>query len=91
MCIRDRGYHAPTVYFPLIINEAMMVEPTETETKQTLDAFANSLIEIAKEAKENPELLKEAPHNTPVRRPDETKAAKDVIVVYQSTEEELLF
>lgn len=86
--ILDKGYHAPTVYFPLIINEAMMVEPTETETKQTLDDFANSLIEIAKEAKENPELLKEAPHNTPVRRPDETKAAKDVIVVYESTEEE---
>lgn len=81
--ILDKGYHAPTVYFPLIINEAMMFEPTETESKETLDAFAAALIEIAEEAKRDPEILKQAPCNTPVRRPDETKAAKDTIVVYK--------
>lgn len=78
----DKGFHAPTVYFPLIINEAIMIEPTETETKQTLDAFAEAMIEIAKEAEEDASILTEAPHNTPVTRPDETKAAKDTIVVY---------
>src|SRR5699024_3057641 len=62
----DYGYHPPTVYFPLIVNEALMTEPTETESKETLDEFADAMIKIAEEANANPELLKEAPHNTPV-------------------------
>lgn len=79
----DYGYHPPTVYFPLIVNEAIMPEPTETETKETLDAFADALIEIAEEAKENPEILKEAPHTTPIRRVDETRAARKPILKYE--------
>lgn len=79
----DYGYHPPTVYFPLIINQALMIEPVETESKETLDAFAEALIQIAKEAEENPELLRTAPHNTIVRRPDETKAARNPIVKYE--------
>jgi len=79
----DYGYHPPTVYFPLIINEALMIEPTETESKETLDEFIEAMKKIAKEAKENPELLKTAPHNTVVRRPNEVKAARDIIVKYE--------
>lgn len=79
----DYGYHPPTVYFPLIVNEAIMTEPTETETKETLDEFAEALIKIAEEAKENPEILKEAPHDTPVRRVDETRAARNPILKYE--------
>lgn len=72
----DKGYHAPTVYFPLIVPEAMMVEPTETESKQSLDAFAAAMIEIAQECREHPELLHDAPLNTPVRRVDDVRAVK---------------
>lgn len=79
--IIDYGYHPPTVYFPLIVKEALMFEPTETEGKDTLDAFAEVLNKIAQEAKENPELLKSAPHNSPIRRLDQTKAAKDLKVI----------
>ena len=79
----DHGYHPPTVYFPLIINEALMIEPTETEHKDTLDEFIDAMISIAKEAKENPDELKNAPHNTIVRRPDETKAARNPVVRYE--------
>lgn len=79
----DFGFHPPTVYFPLIVNEALMVEPTETESKETLDEFVAALKQIAKEAKENPEILKEAPHNTPVRRIDETKAARNPVLKYE--------
>lgn len=82
--ILDKGFHAPTVYFPLIIHEAIMIEPTETESKESLDNFANALLEIAEEAKTNPDLILNAPQNTPVNRPDETKAAKDTIVVYKA-------
>lgn len=74
----DYGFHPPTVYFPLIVDEAMMIEPTETETKETLDKFCDALIAIAKEAKENPEIVKSAPHTTPVARLDEAKAAKEL-------------
>lgn len=80
----DKGFHAPTVYFPLIVHEAMMIEPTETESKQTLDEFIQALKEIYEEAQNEPETLKSAPHNTPVRRPDEVKAAKDLNVSYQT-------
>jgi glycine dehydrogenase subunit 2 len=76
----DYGYHPPTIYFPLIIDSAIMIEPTETESLETLDAFIEAMITIAKEAKENPELLKNAPHNTVVRRLDEVKAARTPIL-----------
>jgi len=76
----DYGYHPPTVYFPLVVDEAMMIEPTETESKPTLDAFAAALQAIAAEAAERPELLHEAPHDTPVGRLDETTAARHPVL-----------
>lgn len=76
----DYGFHAPTIYFPLIVPEALMIEPTETETKETLDAFVEAIKKIVQEAKENPELLHEAPHTTPVRRLDEVRAARQPIL-----------
>lgn len=79
----DYGYHPPTIYFPLIVNEALMTEPTESESKETLDEFADTLIKIAEEAKTNPDLLKEAPHGTSVRRLDETQAARNLILKYE--------
>ena len=72
----DYGIHPPTIYFPLIVDEAMMIEPTETESKQTLDAFVEAMNAIAREAEQNPELLHNAPHSTPVRRLDEVTAAR---------------
>jgi len=78
--IIDFGFHPPTNYFPLIVPEALMIEPTETETKETLDRFAEVLKQIAEEARENPELLLEAPHDAPFGRLDEVKAAKELIL-----------
>lgn len=72
----DYGFHPPTVYFPLIVDEALMIEPTETESRETLDAFIDAMKEIAREVDENPEILHTAPHNTPVRRLDEVRAAR---------------
>jgi len=72
----DFGFHPPTVYFPLVVSEALMIEPTETESKETLDAFIDAMKEIAREAEESPEILHTAPHNTPVRRLDEATAAR---------------
>jgi glycine dehydrogenase subunit 2 len=72
----DHGYHPPTIYFPLIVEEGMLVEPTETESLETLDAFADALIAIAAEARSDPELVKSAPHAAPVRRLDEATAAR---------------
>jgi glycine dehydrogenase subunit 2 len=80
--LMDFGSHPPTVYFPLIVPEALMIEPTETESKETLDAFADALIQIAEEARTQPELLKTAPHRAPVKRLDEVKAAKDLVLCY---------
>lgn len=74
----DYGFHPPTIYFPLIVEEALMIEPTETETKETLDAFIEAMLKIAEEAVKTPELLKSAPHTTPVKRLDEVKAAKEL-------------
>jgi len=74
----DAGYHPPTVYFPLIIHEALMIEPTETESKETLDAFAADLIRIAKLAEENPAAFAAMPECTRVSRVDETKAAREM-------------
>lgn len=78
----DYGYHPPTIYFPLIVPEALMIEPTETENMETLDKFVDAMISIAKEAKESPNLIKEAPHNTTVKRLDEVKAARNPILKY---------
>jgi glycine dehydrogenase subunit 2 len=80
--LMDYGFHPPTIYFPLIVPEALMIEPTETETKETLDAFCDAMLAIAREASENPALLKEAPHSRPVRRLDEVRAAKHPIVKF---------
>jgi glycine dehydrogenase subunit 2 len=73
----DYGLHPPTVYFPLVVDEALMIEPTETESKRTLDAFIEAMKEIAREAEETPEILHTAPHNTPVRRLDDVRAARN--------------
>ncbi len=78
--LMDYNFHPPTNYFPLIVHEALMIEPTETENKQTLDAFADALLKIAEEARSEPELLKNAPHNTPISRLDEVKAAKELVL-----------
>jgi glycine dehydrogenase subunit 2 len=72
----DKGFHAPTVYFPLTVDEGMLIEPTETESIETLDAFAAALGEIAEEARTDPELVTGAPHTAPVRRLDEAGAAR---------------
>jgi glycine dehydrogenase subunit 2 len=80
--LMDSDFHPPTIYFPLVVPEALMVEPTETEAKETLDAFADAMVEIAREAAEEPQLLKEAPHGRPVERLDEVKAAKRAVVRY---------
>ena len=79
----DYGFHAPTIYFPLLFHESLMIEPTETESKETIDRFIEVMRGIAIEAKENPDIVKQAPHNTPVRHPDDTKAALNPIVTYQ--------
>ena len=72
----DYGFHAPTMYFPLIVHEALMIEPTESETRETLDAFIEAMREIDREVGENPELVRTAPHTTPVSRLDEARAAR---------------
>lgn len=78
----DRGFHPPTVYFPTVVHEAIMIEPTETESKETLDSFIDAMIEIAEQAGSEPEKLKSAPTTTPVCRPNETAAAKDLNIAY---------
>ncbi|WP_163195333.1 aminomethyl-transferring glycine dehydrogenase subunit GcvPB [Clostridium thermarum] len=81
----DYGYHPPTIYFPLIVDSAIMVEPTETESLETIDAFIEAMIKISQEAKEDPELLKTAPHNTVVRRLDEVRAARTPILRWRKS------
>ena len=80
----DYGYHAPTIYFPLLFHEAMMIEPTESESKVTIDGFIEVMRKIAEEAKNEPELLRSAPHNTPIGRVDDVLAAKHPVVTYKS-------
>ena len=80
--LMDYGFHPPTIYFPLVVPEALMIEPTETEAKETLDEFADAMNAIAREAAETPEVLREAPHGRPVGRVDEVKAAKRAVVRY---------
>lgn len=79
----DQGIHPPTIYFPLIVNEALMIEPTETESKETLDHFIETMIKIAEEAEGTPENFKNYPQTTPVRRLDETRAARNPILKWQ--------
>ncbi|HET7579750.1 MAG TPA: aminomethyl-transferring glycine dehydrogenase subunit GcvPB [Bacillales bacterium] len=83
----DFGFHPPTIYFPTIIDECMMIEPTETEAKETLDAFADAMIQIAEEVEEAPETVQEAPYTTPVRRLDETTAARNPVLRYEKKAE----
>lgn len=79
----DFGFHAPTIYFPLLFHQALMIEPTETESKETIDEFVKVMHEIAREAAEDPDILHSAPHNTPVSRPDETTAARTPVLKWQ--------
>jgi glycine dehydrogenase subunit 2 len=81
----DEGFHPPTVYFPLVVKEALMIEPTETESKETLDAFISAMLKIAEKAETDPESLKQAPRSTPVSRPDEVKAARDMDFCWKSS------
>ena len=78
----DFGFHAPTVYFPLIVHEALMIEPTETESKETLETFADAMRKIADEAAKSPDALRQAPQKTPVRRLDDVKAIKDSVLSF---------
>lgn len=78
----DYGYHAPTIYFPLLFHESLMIEPTENESKETIDAFIDVMHKIAEEAKTDPELVKTAPHNTPIGRVDDVLAAKQPVTTY---------
>jgi glycine dehydrogenase subunit 2 len=79
----DFGYHPPTIYFPLNVEEGMMIEPTETESKETLDEFIDAMLQIAREAEETPEIVQEAPHHTVIKRLDETTAARKPILRYE--------
>ncbi len=83
----DFGFHAPTIYFPLLFHEAMMIEPTENESKETIDAFIAVMRQIAQEAAEQPELVKTAPHNTPIKRVDDVAAARQPILTYKGDED----
>lgn len=80
----DFGFHAPTIYFPLLVPECLLIEPTETETKETLDAFVEAMKQIKHEAETDPDKVKNAPYTTPVRRLDEVKAAKDLDLIWQA-------
>ena len=81
----DKGYHAPTTYFPLLVPECLLIEPAETESKETLDAFVVAMKEILTEAYTQPELVKNAPHNTPVRKLDDVKAARELDLIWKKT------
>jgi glycine dehydrogenase subunit 2 len=81
--LMDYGFHPPTVYFPLVVPEALMIEPTETEARETLDAFVDAMLAIAREAAEDPQVVHDAPHHRPVRRLDEVRAAKHPVVRYR--------
>jgi glycine dehydrogenase subunit 2 len=83
----DYGFHPPTIYFPLVVSGALMIEPTETETPETLDSFVDAMLAIAREAKENPDLVKTAPHSTPVKRLDEARAARKPILRWERVED----
>jgi glycine dehydrogenase subunit 2 len=80
----DKGFHAPTTYFPLLVPECLLIEPTETESKESLDMFVAAMAEVAREAVDSPELVKGAPHSTPVRRLDDVKAARELRLTWKS-------
>ena len=79
----DYGYHAPTIYFPLLFHESLMIEPTENESKDTIDGFIAVMRKIAEEARTNPDIVKSAPHNTPIGRVDDVLAAKQPVVKFR--------
>ena len=81
----DLGFHAPTTYFPLLISECLLIEPTETESRETLDAFVAAMAQILREAQQEPERLQRAPHTLPVRRLDDVRAARELDLTYRST------
>jgi glycine dehydrogenase subunit 2 len=81
--LMDYGFHPPTVYFPLIVKEALMIEPTETEPLETIDAFAKAMISIAEECEKDPNLVKNAPHTLPLKRLDGVLAARKPNVVWR--------
>ncbi|MCH8065038.1 MAG: aminomethyl-transferring glycine dehydrogenase subunit GcvPB, partial [Chloroflexi bacterium] len=76
----DYGFHPPTIYFPLIVDEAMMIEPTESESKEAVDAFCDAMLKIAQEVEQSPELVRAAPHHAPLRRLDEATAARKPVL-----------
>jgi glycine dehydrogenase subunit 2 len=82
----DKGYHAPTVYFPMLVPECFLIEPTETESREELEGFAQALLEVIEEAQTDPDLVRSAPHTTPVRRLDEVKAARELDVAWTNPE-----
>jgi glycine dehydrogenase subunit 2 len=86
--LMDRGYHPPTVYFPLIVDEALMVEPTETQSRETIEAMAAALVEIAELAYENADAVRDAPQRTPVHRPDDALAARTLQVTWSTMGED---
>jgi glycine dehydrogenase subunit 2 len=79
----DFGFHAPTTYFPLLVPECLLIEPTETESKETLDAFVGAMMEIMREANQDPQQLRSAPHHMPVRRLDDVRAARELDLVHK--------
>jgi glycine dehydrogenase subunit 2 len=83
----DYGFHPPTIYFPLIVDEALMVEPTESEGKEALDEFCEAMLAIAREAEDDPELVKGAPHTAPLRRLDEATAARRPVLRWRREKE----
>jgi glycine dehydrogenase subunit 2 len=83
----DEGFHPPTIYFPLVVDEALMIEPTETESKETLDAFADALRRLAERAATDPESLRTAPHRAPVSRVDEATAARVPCLCWEGPQE----
>jgi glycine dehydrogenase subunit 2 len=80
----DYGFHAPTIYFPLLVPECLLIEPTETESKETLDAFVTAMAQIEREARENPDQVTSAPHSLPVRRLDDVMAAKQLDLIWKA-------
>jgi glycine dehydrogenase subunit 2 len=79
----DYGFHAPTTYFPMLVPECLLIEPTETESKETLDAFVAAMVAVKREAEGLPELVKSAPHKLPARRLDDVKAARELDLVWK--------
>ena len=86
--LMDYGFHPPTIYFPLIVKGALMIEPTESESREELDAFIDAMLRIDEEARSDPELVRTSPHTTPVRRLDEVEAARHPVLRWQPPHDE---